>query len=266
MDTGAKARTHVLARGMTQMKKIGCVVAFMATLALNAPANAYLISVLPDGTLSPSWTVETFDELSLGQQAPFTGADGGLYSGFGTVVTGSVSSVTAAPYFGFGPYVGVGSSPLPIGGQDATKYLSIAPLSGGSGPIAGTPETITYSSTEDRFGLYWGSVDLYNTIDFYLGATLIASINGSNVTQLTDNGCQTSFGCNGYVVISGLSFNQVVLGSAANYAFEIDNIGAAAPEPATWAMMLIGFAVVGFTSYRRSRKICGINSVAEECV
>jgi PEP-CTERM motif len=40
----------------------------------------------------------------------------------------------------------------------------------------------------------------------------------------------------------------------------------AVPEPSTWAMMLIGFAVVGFTSYRRSRKICGINSVVEECV
>ena len=35
----------------------------------------------------------------------------------------------------------------------------------------------------------------------------------------------------------------------------IDGIASAVPEPATWAMMLIGFAAVGFTAYRRSRKL-----------
>ena len=35
----------------------------------------------------------------------------------------------------------------------------------------------------------------------------------------------------------------------------IDGIASAVPEPATWAMVIIGFAAVGFTAYRRSRKL-----------
>jgi PEP-CTERM motif len=31
-------------------------------------------------------------------------------------------------------------------------------------------------------------------------------------------------------------------------------IGTAVPEPSTWAMMLIGFAGLGYASYRRSKK------------
>jgi hypothetical protein len=35
----------------------------------------------------------------------------------------------------------------------------------------------------------------------------------------------------------------------------IDGIASAVPEPATWAMMIIGFSAIGFTAYRRSRKL-----------
>ena len=34
----------------------------------------------------------------------------------------------------------------------------------------------------------------------------------------------------------------------------IDGIASAVPEPSTWAMMILGFAVLGFTAYRRNRK------------
>ena len=35
-------------------------------------------------------------------------------------------------------------------------------------------------------------------------------------------------------------------------------IGSAIPEPSTWAMMLLGFAGLGFVGYRRSRKAVSI--------
>ena len=76
------------------------------------------------------------------------------------------------------------------------------------------------------FGLYWGSVDPFNTISFYEGATLVASYSGANVSPLFSNGNQGSFGSNGYVEFSGVGpFNKVVLGSTSN-AFELDNISA----------------------------------------
>lgn len=51
----------------------------------------------------------------------------------------------------------------------------------------------------------------------------------------------------GYSVAGGPDFGPDRLGEV--------QIGSAVPEPTTWAMMLIGFAGVGFMAYRRSRKI-----------
>jgi hypothetical protein len=87
-------------------------------------------------------------------------------------------------------------------------------------------ETITFASEKNAFGLYWGSLDSYNTIKFYDGTTLVASYTGNDILPLFPTGNQGSFASNGYVEFSGLhSFNKVVLGSSAN-AFEIDNISA----------------------------------------
>ena len=79
---------------------------------------------------------------------------------------------------------------------------------------------------KNAFGLYWGSLNSYNTIKFYDGATLVASYTGADISPLFPNGNQGSFVSNGYVEFSGLHyFNKVVLGSTSN-AFEIDNISA----------------------------------------
>ena len=140
---------------------------------------------------------DNFDNTLLGAHFSASGAAG--------VVHGS-SSVTAAPFVG----------PLP-GHQDTTNYLSI----GGGGS-----ETITFASEKNTFGLYWGSVDAYNTIKFYDGANLVATYTGADIAPLFASGNQGSFSSNGYVEFSGLTpFDKVVLSSTSN-AFEIDNISA----------------------------------------
>lgn len=234
------------------MNKFLGISALLLSVGMSSAAHA-TITVLAPGTLSPAAApVETFDSRALGQGA-FVGADGGSYTGFGTVLNGSADGINAAPYFGFGPYSGVGAPPVSGSGQDLTNYLSMGPTSGAN---PGTPETISYTSIKNIFGLYWGSVDTYNTVDFFLGSnpTPVASFSGSDVTGLLATGCQTSFGCNGYVVFSDLSFDKVVLGSAAQFAFEVDNVFAtAAPEISTWLMMLLGFGTLGWFSYKRAK-------------
>jgi hypothetical protein len=37
-------------------------------------------------------------------------------------------------------------------------------------------------------------------------------------------------------------------------AFSVEGLGPAVPEPSTWAMMLLGFASIGFMAYRRKSK------------
>jgi VCBS repeat-containing protein len=158
---------------------------------------------------------ETFDEVSTGTgngvhfHSAALGADFSA-SGNAGVVIGS-SSASAAPFVG----------PLP-GAQDTTKYLTIG---------ANSSETITFASEMNTFGLYWGSLDSYNSIKFYDGTTLVASYTGDQISPLFPTGDQGSFSSNGYVEFSGLhTFDMVVLSSSSN-AFEIDNISAGYVPP-----------------------------------
>jgi VCBS repeat-containing protein len=177
-------------------------------------------SILGQGinTNAVGLATETFDSQSVGATSDngaghgdfFSAALDATFSGSGNagVVNGSFEGSTGAPFVG----------PLP-GSADATNYLSIG---------GGSTETITFAALENTFGLYWGSVDPYNTIDFYNGTTLVASFTGNDVSPLFANGNLGSFSSNGYVEFLGLaSFDKVVLGTGAN-AFEIDNISAGA--------------------------------------
>jgi fibronectin-binding autotransporter adhesin len=156
---------------------------------------------------------ETFDHQQAGSASNNGHGHGDFYStalhawfdadGNAGVVHGS-SSVSAAPYVG-------------DGGQDGTNYLSV----GGQ-----AHETITFDHQENSFGLYWGSVDSYNSIEFYNGDKLVASYGGADIAPLLANGGQGSLASNGYVEFLDLApFTKVVLASSQN-AFELDNVSA----------------------------------------
>jgi hypothetical protein len=118
--------------------------------------------------------------------------------------------------------------------------------------------------TQNKFGLFWGSIDSCNSVAFYLGnsATPFLTLFGNNlnaVPALGFNGDQSGALTNAYVTFTGLSFDKIVLASSGNsfefdnisYGSNLDNVGPV-PEPSTWAMMLLGFAGFGF-AYRRRR-------------
>ena len=126
--------------------------------------------------------------------------------------------------------------------------------------LGGRSETLTFSGTQNKFGLFWGSIDSYNSIAFYSGssATPFLTLFGNNlnaVPALGFNGDQSGALTNAYVTFTGLSFDKIVLASSSN-SFEFDNISygnvGPVPEPSTWAMMILGFAGLGFV-YRRRR-------------
>ncbi|MEI9926186.1 MAG: FecR domain-containing protein [Bradyrhizobium sp.] len=159
---------------------------------------------------------ESFDSLQAGTVSDNGAGFGSFFSsnlgatftasGNAGVVHGS-SGVSAAPFMG----------PVP-GRADTTNYLSIG---------AHGSETISFASEQNEFGLYWGSVDSFNTINFYNGTTLVASYSGADISPLLSNGNQGSFASNGYVEFSDLSpFNKVVLATGGSNAFEIDNVSA----------------------------------------
>jgi PEP-CTERM motif len=213
---------------------LGAVIA----LGLSTAANAASITILPPGDIGPPagyGAGATFDTITaqpyLSTTSSGTFVDGGAtFSGSGVVMNNG----------------GQGSAGLyatPYG--DATNYLAV--LGGGS-------EEIAFSGLKSSFGLYWGSVDTYNSLAFYNGDTLVATISGADVAPpMTANGGQTDYASNGYVLLSALpQFDRVFATSSSN-SFEFDNVVAGVPEPSTWAMLLLGFAGLGYAGFRRSK-------------
>jgi len=175
---------------------------------------------------SAATTVYTFDDDSY--KSAFT------LSAFSTVVSGSLVNKYAAPTIG--------------GVTDTTNYLAV--LGGSTASFTQGGSTIT------TVGYDWGSIDRYNYIKAYSGSTLVSTTWGSAYPPAT--GAIGSAATNKYVTLSyaaSSKITKIVFGSDTN-AFELDNVTVSAvPEPATWAMLVIGFGLVGAATRRRTSMI-----------
>jgi hypothetical protein len=100
------------------------------------------------------------------------------------------------------------------------------------------------------FGLYWGSIDAYNTIAFYDGLELLWSGTGSTVAQPA-NGCQSCDGTNRYVNFhfGADRFDRIVMSSDGR-AFESDN-HAFGSVPVPGVVALLGIGLAGIAAVRR---------------
>jgi hypothetical protein len=103
--------------------------------------------------------------------------------------------------------------------------------------------------------LLWGSVDLYNTLQFFSGNTLVGTIAGGaiNATATGDQGLNGTFYVN---INSDLPFDSVVATSS-NFAFEFDNVAYSAspiPEPGSLIVWtVLGLSVAGAGWWRRRK-------------
>lgn len=205
------------------MKKFSLIAAsLLASSVLAAPASAAVTFTFEGGLATPSAgyiIVDTFDNT--------------------TGLTGSGFQIKTPPADGNGAPP---ANSVPAG----TPYLSV--LGGGSA-------TFTFAQPVAGFQFDWGSIDTYNTLTITgSGATII--IPGTNFTNPA-NGNQVSPGTNGRFTVfgtAGETFTSVTFSSSQN-SFEVDNLAVRpVPEPATWAMMLVGFGLVGYGLRSRRRQ------------
>jgi hypothetical protein len=174
----------------------------------------------------------------------------------------------AARSSGYGFFTGnhVNVAAAPAG--DVTRYAAIG--AGGS-MLFDLRQYNTPSSVLTSLSAYLGSVDVYNAIDI-IGltaggdldyATPLLTVTGSDLIGAGSshpNG-RITFGFDGKGQIGGIVFRS------SGIAFEFDSIAIGvdralpppglvatpAPEPASWAMMLVGFGAVGGALRARRR-------------
>jgi hypothetical protein len=202
------------------------LLAAFAALAVAGSANAAVTTSFTQGGSSPSTgftVIDTFNNLS------------GVTTNFGSVIVQSVNNGNGAPP--------ANSNPL------GTSYLSV--LGGGSA-------TINFAPSTTAFQFDWGSIDSYNTLKIYSSIGNITIIPGTSSFPNAANGNQSAPGTNGLFTVvgtAGETFSKIDLLSGTN-SFEIDNLAVktsgVVPEPATWAMLIAGFGLVG-AAMRRQR-------------
>ena len=204
----------------------------------SAQATSIRVSAEAPGILLPSVpliAVLTFDDLPVGSPPSYQ-FRGGTLSGSGAVEDASV----------------VGKYAQPAG--DATSFLTVAY------PSASGAVQLLFTNNENYFGLYWGSMDPYNSVTFLKNNEQIATYSGTDIASLTGlvaNGEQQSASSNRYIEFNfGTDLYDEVILNTTGFGFEVDNIAFGDPpspisEPST--LMIIGTSLYGLALVRRRR-------------
>lgn len=161
------------------------------------------------------------------------------WTGSSAIVSGSVSGQYSAP-------CGVDGT-----AQDLTNYVTVPdPTGSGSGSVMVT----NLGGTYNYFGLWWGSMDRYNTLTFYLNNNPTGeSFTGTDVVLSgSADGTQTGNRTNHYVNFLYLQPYDSFEMSSTQFAFEADNITIGnRPVPLPAAIWLFGAGLLGLFGVRR---------------
>lgn len=142
---------------------------------------------------------------------------------------------------------------------DTTNYFATPSVNSESSSGTATINFTEYLETHSAFktlSFYWGSIDRYNTLTLLGTGLSRTTFTGSDINNPA-NGDQNLPATNrrvNFTLAKGETLTGLRLTSTSR-AFEIDDIATSVPEPATWAMLLAGFAMVGLATRSRTRSV-----------
>lgn len=215
------------------MKKLGVVLAVCAVLQATAFADVHVtyggVTAVGGGltTSVPGAMVDTFS----GSRPGWT------YDGDGNIVIGSTTSSHASPW------------------DDTTDYFCMPAVDGSQIPPA-TVVVSGFGSGQNYLGLYWGSIDAYNTITFYNGNDVVGSFTGAAITSPQEpDGNWVGSDTNKYVnflFTDGTTFDKVQFYTS-GIAFEFDNLAIArVPVPGAVLLGFLGLSAAGLRLRKRA--------------
>lgn len=207
------------------------------------------------------------------------GATAATLSGYDFSVASLNDATNGLPVVGF-----AGSA---ITGATTSGFVNIAAANvyggvggiGHYGSVAGDPATIQLSQGVNYLGLWGSALDGNNTVALYNDDMLLGSFALQSMLQSSAGfnsgyyGNPFSDGNGGELYAffnfsSDNAFNRIQLVQNGGGGFEFDNLTvgtavvSAAPEPATWAMMLLGFGAIGWMlRHRNGRSAVGTASL-----
>lgn len=211
-------------RNRTSLRALFATAAAAAALATAGSAAALTMTVYnTDGPLPAGQTmIEDFDSVHASGDYAFTGdANTFIRSG----LLGLEEGVTAPPP------------------GDVTNYFTV--LTNGTA-------TLTSAKGLAAFSFYLGSPDTFNFVKFTNDKGQVTTLQGAEIWDAVsgDNGDQT-WGRRVSYDFDGQAITKIEFVSTGN-SFEFDSLaGVAVPEPATWAMMIMGFGAAGAMLRRR---------------
>ena len=206
------------------MKSMKLALAATALCALPSVANAALFGSLGGGT------------------GPFLSlSSAGLNGGSVATLAGGTVYTQDRPF-----------ADIPAGSIFGNAFLA-------AGPTSGAPAVLSFTTPVDYLSFLWGSPDTYNTLSVSTNMGSY-SFNTGNLGFAVSNGNQNF---SQYVQFTGSAGEAITSVAFDNRpttdAFETANFSVAAvPEPATWAMMLVGFGAVGYAMRRRRGVTTGV--------
>jgi hypothetical protein len=219
--------------------------AAFASFAMISGANATITITLASPGNDATFDNNPVGATSGGSSAAYNGSVGSIYFVTGsdtTGVTNGTSGVAAEP---------LGDTSNYLWGVESGANSTLTTVYFGTSPTSTVPTT--------SFLIHWGSVDSSTgpNNDGYDNVLTLSngdSITGSQLVAMglaVGSGSQTNPADNPWLLISDTTpFTSFTAASPQN-SFEFDM---SVPEPATWAMLGLGLAALGYAGFRRSAK------------
>ena len=227
-------------------KDIAGAIAAFGLLTASSAANA-LITVdhsvvnqlygLDSGVM-----LEDFDA----NDSPYTSFTGNLRGPFVSIY--NVNDSAPPPFTGIGSIQACCQSGNNYD-ADPTRYASVQSGSTSTFSVLG-------GAYLTDFSFYMGSPDTYNHVTFnYIGGS--QTLDGVNIWGGPNFGGDRTKGFRVYYDFGGAKVTSIVFSTETTNAFEFDGLAGtlSVPEPATWAMMIMGFGAAGAMLRRRRAAI-----------